>query len=157
MGRSYPNNIEITISGIDEARALLTKWLESTPQLVKDAVHDEMVDLMEESQKECPYDYTNDHTKDPNVPYHLRDTALVTQWCEPDDYRIVTTGSYDTPYAVYVHEILEYHHIPPTKAKFLEDVVNRREKEWLGNIMERVGDFYKEARPISQMQGGRFV
>ena len=156
MGRSYPNSIEITITGIDEAHALLTKWLVSAPEKVKVAIHDEMVELMEESQKECPYDYNNDHTKNTEVPYHLRDTALVTQWTDPDEYRIVTAGSYNTPYAVYVHEIMEYHHLPPTKAKFLEDPVNRRENIWLSNIMDKIGDFYVEIRP-TQMRGGRFI
>jgi hypothetical protein len=115
-----------------------------------------MTDLMEESQKECPYDYKNPHDQGED-DYHLRDTALVSQWVNPDG-AIVTAGSYNTPYAIYVHEILEYHHLPPTKAKYLEDPVNRREKHWLGNITQRMGDFYDDFsdRPF-QMQGGRFI
>jgi len=46
---------------------------------------------------------------------------------------------YGTLYAVYVHENLEARHKPPTKAKFLEDPVNRHADE-LGTVILDVAD-----------------
>jgi PDZ domain-containing secreted protein len=133
--------INIEITGMDEIVGNLQRWIQIAPDKVAAAIKDEMINLMEESQKECPYDDLNPHGKYDN-DYHLRDTAAVAQ--ETDGTIITTYGSYDKEYAIYVHEILEYHHQPPTKAKFLEDPVNRREPFWLKNIVERMGDFYSE-------------
>ncbi len=44
-------------------------------------------------------------------------------------------------YAVYVHEILEYQHAEPTKAKFLEHAMN----EDLQMIYKRLGQLYWES------------
>lgn len=139
--RTYPKSISIDLLGGPEIVANLRKWVESAPNKVAQAIKDEMIDLMEESKIECPYDWTNFHDQPLDGP-HLRDTAKVIQDISQD--QVITYGSYDTPYAVYVHEILEYHHLPPTKAKFLEDPVNRREKVWMPNITERMGDFYED-------------
>ena len=132
--------INIEIEGMDQIVGNLQNWVQNVaPDKVALAIYDEMTDLMVESQKECPYDEKNPHGAYDN-DYHLRDTAAVAQ--ETDGTIITTYGSYDKEYAIYVHEILEYHHLPPTKAKFLEDPVNRREKEWLKNITDRIGDMY---------------
>jgi len=139
--RTYPKSISIDLLGGPEIVANLRKWVEDiAPDKVAKAIKEEMIDLMEESKQECPYDVTNNHEKDDHG--HLRDTAKVIQDVSQD--QVITYGSYDTPYAIYVHEILEYHHLPPTKAKFLEDPVNRREKVWMTNITERIGDFYED-------------
>lgn len=41
------------------------------------------------------------------------------------------------PYAAFVHEIVEYQHASPTRAKFLEEAVN----EHLGEVRTRVAEF----------------
>jgi hypothetical protein len=147
MGRQYPHQVVITLEGAEECKALLTKWIEIAPDKVARVTREEMQDLMTESQKECPWDYNNAHE---DGSMHLRDTAKVAQ--QLDANGVTTYGFYDTPYAVYVHEILEYHHLPPTKAKFLEDPVNRREKEWIPNIARKLDDFYEA---FAKRQGAR--
>ena len=39
-------------------------------------------------------------------------------------------------YAALVHENLEFYHIPPTQAKFLEEAVNRHEKNFRSMIID---------------------
>jgi hypothetical protein len=45
----------------------------------------------------------------------------------------------EPPYAVYVHEMVEYHHAPPTRSKFLQAAVY----EDLDNIFNRIAESYK--------------
>ena len=51
---------------------------------------------------------------------------------------ISITFGYGVYYAIYVHEILENYHAPPTKAKFLEDPVNRHRADIPNEVMARV-------------------
>lgn len=44
------------------------------------------------------------------------------------------------PYTIIVHENLEFHHMPPTQAKFLEEAYNRHEME----IDARFVDFMRK-------------
>jgi len=45
---------------------------------------------------------------------------------------------YSTNYAIFVHEILENYHVPPTKAKFLEDPVNKNISKVTESINRRI-------------------
>lgn len=56
-------------------------------------------------------------------------------------YDVIVTISYDTKYAIYVHEILEAWHAPPTMAKFLEIPVKQSDKAFRMAIKEEVRKF----------------
>lgn len=45
---------------------------------------------------------------------------------------------YDIWYAGYVHEILRYHHAPPTQAKFLERAAMERHRDIERNLHARI-------------------
>jgi len=132
--------IEVQIQGGDQARANLAAWWGKAPKEVEAAMFSEMEDTMKESQAECPWDYANPHND--GTP-HLRDTAKTETYIQGD--QIVVAGSYATPYAVYVHEILGNHHLWPTKAKFLEDPATRRARVLVTNIGRKIGALFRGA------------
>lgn len=137
MGEGTPHKfIDVQIQGTAEAKANLKVWVDKMPMATGQAFLEEMQDTMKESQVECPWDYENEHLD--GTP-HLRNTANSEMVIEEGSGKVVVYGSYSTPYAVYVHEILENHHIYPTKAKFLEDPANRRAKVLIGNVAQKLG------------------
>jgi hypothetical protein len=132
--------IDVQIQGGDQARANLAAWWGKAPKEVEAAMFSEMEETMVESQVECPWDYENLH--EDGTP-HLRETARTDVFLEGD--KIVVAGSYSTPYAVYVHEILENHHLWPTKAKFLEDPATRRARVLVDNIGRKIAGLFRGA------------
>lgn len=72
-----------------------------------------------ESQKLCPVDTTNLRTSASTRVSPEEGGGFATE------ARVVYTASY----AIYVHEIVENYHKPPTSAKFLERVLKERQKE----------------------------
>jgi len=126
--------IKIELQGTEAAKQALREWATKATGATGEAMLGEMQDTMKESQDECPYDYENLH--EDGTP-HLRDTAKSQLFIwEPG--QIVVYGSYTTPYAVYVHEILEYHHLYPTKAKYLEDPATRKAGVLLENVKQKL-------------------
>lgn len=145
MGSGIPHKlIEVQIQGGDQARANLANWWAKAPRETEQAFYQEMEETMLESHRECPYDELNGHHD--GTP-HLRDTARVGTDLQGDE--IIIYGSYATPYAVYVHEILAYHHDWPTKAKFLEDPATRRARVLIENIKRRMAALFRD--PISNI------
>lgn len=140
MGEGVPHKfIEVQIQGTEQLRANLANWWVKFPHETQLAFYQEMEETIKESKVECPWDFTNPHND--GTP-HLRETARTDQ--DVSNNEIVTYGSYNTPYAVYVHEILSYHHDYPTKAKFLEDPACRRARVLVGNIKRKMGAMFKE-------------
>jgi len=136
MGEGTPHKfIDVQLQGGDQCRANLRVWVEKLPAATGQAFLEEMKETIEEAKVECPYDYENQHLD--GTP-HLRDTGHAEIGIQTQD-QIVVEGAFNTPYAVYVHEILENHHIYPTKAKFLEDPANRRAPRLLGNVARKLG------------------
>ena len=88
---------------------LKTQYSEATAS----ALFLELSVIMRESHDECPVEFGR-----------LRSTGVVS---DPEMLPglIKCKMGYSTEYAIFVHEILENYHAPPTKAKFLEDPVNR--------------------------------
>lgn len=59
---------------------------------------------------------------------------------------VVSYGKGGEPeYAVFVHEMVDYYHAPPTQAKFLEQAVN----EEVGNVRDRVAEFLKDRTGVN--------
>lgn len=135
MGQGVPHKlIDIQLQGAQQIKDNLQDFAQTMPVATAAAFLEEMKDTMKESQAECPYDYANLHLD--GTP-HLRDTAQSEIGIQNDN-EIEVLGSYGTPYAVYVHEILENHHLYPTKAKFLEDPATRRAPFILGHVSEKL-------------------
>lgn len=126
--------ISVKLEGTATARANLRVIAEKLPRQTRQAMVEQTDDVRIESQEECPYDYNNPHN---DGSPHLRDTAKTGIDEDTDEY-ISTYVSYDTPYAVYQHEILEYNHLFPTKAKFLEDPANRHARTWIPDLLRKV-------------------
>lgn len=140
MAEGVPHKlIDVQIQGGEKCRANLRVWAEKFPAATADAFLGDMQDTMVESQAECPFDYENQHLD--GTP-HLRDTAKAEIGIQTKDV-IVVEGSYSTPYAVFVHEILGNHHLWPTKAKFLEDPANRRAPGMLGRVRQKLGAMFR--------------
>lgn len=92
------------------------------------ALFQEMTRIMAESHDECPVEFGR-----------LRATGIVS---EPviGDGNVSCKMGYSTKYAIWVHEILENYHKPPTKAKYLEDPVNRNLDKVPQNINARIAN-----------------
>jgi len=58
-----------------------------------------------------------------------------TRW-EGEGFDTAVIVSYGTEYAVYVHEIVENRHKPPTQAKFLEQPA-REKRDRMGRIVAK--------------------
>jgi hypothetical protein len=140
MAASPHKLIDVQIQGGDQARANLAAWWAKAPKETQAAFVGEMEDTMKESQVECPWDDLNNH--DDGTP-HMRETARTDTYIQGDE--IIVAGSYSTPYAVYVHEILGNHHEYPTKAKFLEDPATRRAKVLIQNIGTKLASLFRGA------------
>lgn len=69
-------------------------------------------------------------------PGYLRDSARIEEYGTGHKFRAVFTIAYYAPYAVYVHEVLEYAHEPPTSAKFLERAAREVAPECVGIVAE---------------------
>jgi hypothetical protein len=139
MGAGIPHKlIDVQVQGGAKAIANLKLWADKMPVVTGDAFLEEMKDTVTEAKAECPYDYANLHLD--GTP-HLRDTGHSEMGVQNQD-QIVVEGAFNTPYAVYVHEILENRHLWPTKAKFLEDPVNRRAPSLMGNIQRKIAGIY---------------
>ena len=134
MAASPHKLIDVQIQGGDQARANLAAWWGKAQSETAQAFGDVLNNIIMESQAECPYDYENPH--DTGTP-HLRDTVLRTG---PgiEGNSIVAYISYNTPYAVIVHENPNVRHHYPTKWKFLEDPATRNIPTLLSNIQMRI-------------------
>lgn len=120
------------IKDFNQLKADLERLKSQHQYAIASGLFQEMSEIMSESHDECPVKFGR-----------LKATGQVE---EP----IIMSGrtscrmGYSTKYAIYVHEILENYHAPPTKAKFLEDPVNRN--------IDKVPQFIN--RSIAILMGG---
>jgi hypothetical protein len=111
----------VVVEGLDKVLSQFDEMISQMPADVDDAAMDWALNVKGESQIECPV----------NTGL-LRGSAYVER--DGDD---IVLG-YSMGYAVYVHENLEAHHAPPTKAKFLIDPVMRELDALQEQIAERL-------------------
>ena len=81
-------------------------------------------EILVESKKECPV-----------KTGFMRGSGYVTEPVIAYGQILLTIG-YSAEYAWWVHELIENYHHPPTKAKFLEEPLQR----YSGNIIQAVKD-----------------
>lgn len=108
----------IQIMGMEQIRKRAKKWDKEIREAAKEALYDEALLTLEESNTDVPVDTGN-----------LRASGYVKR---PNRLGNVHIG-YAAGYATYVHENLEAYH-PVGKAKFLEDVIKKRRKGFMGRI-----------------------
>jgi len=134
----------LKVKGFDALHANLRVIADRYPKELGYAMKEEGAAIMEESNRECPFDEFNDHLD--GTP-HLIETSKVVG-PETEGTNIKVTLSYDTPYAVIQHENLSFHHtFPGTKAKYLEGPFADRARFIVANLIravdiERMGGNY---------------
>lgn len=116
----------------DAMMGLIRRVAQKFPDKVAVALYQEAQIEMTESKRRCPVDTT------PHAPHpgQLRASGKV----HPPERRgknITVTMSYDTYYAVYVHEILDNFH-PVGQAKYLESVLNESAPYMSARIARRI-------------------
>lgn len=125
--------IDIDLTGYNE---ILRKLDDQSIEILLGEVEKEVEDTIQlafmESQLEVPVDTGL-----------LRSTGKA--WpVEKDGDGMEARITYGTHYGPYVHERVDIHHKPPTKAKFLEDPMKRQEKPFVEAVK----------RIFSEMLGG---
>lgn len=114
------------VDGVPAAVAKLRKFGVDGVVSARSATYTEAEEVMAESQVECPV-----------ASGHLRDSARIIE---------VPNGaggtaqelSYNEPYAYAVHEKVDVPHAPPTKAKYLEDPLNRHSVGFNERVAKRM-------------------
>lgn len=117
--------VSVQLTGDEEVMRNLIKYADIYTKETREALKQEADLIMSESKKECPIDTGR-----------LRSSAYVQAQNSGDV--VVEMGYSDVDYAIYVHEDLTKYHHYPTKAKFLEDPLNRAAPELAGKICDRV-------------------
>ena len=125
--------IDKTITNIEDLAKDAERLNAGYREAVGTALFQEASKVMNNSQDQCPVRYGV-----------LRASGYVS-----DPYEIGTAIKidlgYSANYAIYVHENLEARHLPPTKAKYLEDPVNLA-LPWIGYaINERLNALVLES------------
>lgn len=107
-------DISIVVTGLDALMREVGTSDEQAKRAMAIALYEEGAAAFAESQIQCPVEFGTLQSSGTLYP------PVITP--EGADV-LITYGGAASEYAVYVHEILENHHVPPTKAKFLEDPV----------------------------------
>jgi len=121
--------ITVEVKGTKELQRALEKLGDRAQAELGKALYAEAELIMTESKKQCPVDTGT-----------LRSTGYVKQSEEKGDLVEVEMGygGPAAPYAVWVHELTELHHNPPTKAKYLEDPVKAATPKLPGALAKRL-------------------
>lgn len=108
IGRQF----RLEVKGQENLLKQLVKGGRNAVELSGRFLYSHATDVFMQSQFEVPVDTGA-----------LRSSGYVTQpFIVGNEVAIaIVYGQAAAPYALWVHEILEHHHEPPTKAKFLED------------------------------------
>lgn len=120
--------VRVKVVGADKVAAELHKFAELIPEETLNAMLKEGELLLAESKPECPIDHSP-----------LRNSGYTTK---TEDGKGVEIG-YSQEYALIQHERLDYHHTPPTKAKYLEDPFDRRAPTMHANIANALRRKYR--------------
>lgn len=109
----------------------ITRAVEGIKDLTPEALEYGVQPIFDESQRQVP------------VKTHaLKDSGFIdTSITSKGARAVVAYGKGGKPgYGVFVHEMVDYYHAPPTKAKFLEDPANAHMDE----VPERTAKFIRD-------------
>jgi len=125
--------VGLEIKGLDNVFNNINKVIAECVDLSKIGLEKVGDDILRDSQIECPV--SNKPTKGTLKRTGKKYTTSFSGFhvCE------IKYGGPEAPYALYVHEDLEAQHVPPTKAKFLEDPYNRHLSTFVAKIARELG------------------
>lgn len=105
-------NYRLEVQGAGDLLEMLVRGGRNAVELSGRYLYAHATKVFEQSQLEVPVDTGA-----------LRSSGFITQpYIFGNQVAIsIVYGQAAAPYALWVHEILEYYHEPPTKSKFLED------------------------------------
>lgn len=114
-------DFRLEVEGMSELLEMLVKGGRNAVELSGRYLYAHAVKVFEVSQLEVPVDTGA-----------LRSSGFITQpFVFGNQVAIsIVYGQAAAPYALWVHEIMEYYHEPPTKAKFLEDPLTNSLEEF---------------------------
>jgi hypothetical protein len=117
MAKDY----RLEVEGMNDLLEMLVKGGRNAVELSGRYLYAHAVKVFEASQLEVPVDTGA-----------LRSSGFITQpYVFGNQVAIsIVYGQAAAPYALWVHEIMEYYHEPPTKAKFLEDPLTNSLEEF---------------------------
>lgn len=117
--------LEMSVIGEKELLAELDRLISAFPKAAAEALFEEALLIENASAREVPVEHGT----------LLRSRKTTTGKLFGDDAVVI---SYGTNYAIYVHERTELRHASPTKAKFLEDPVNKAKDGWEERLAGRI-------------------
>lgn len=117
MAKDY----RLEVEGMNDLLEMLVKGGRNAVELSGRYLYAHAVKVFAVSQLEVPVDTGA-----------LRSSGFITQpFVFGNQVAIsIVYGQAAAPYALWVHEIMEYYHEPPTKAKFLEDPLTNSLEEF---------------------------
>lgn len=117
MAKDY----RLEVEGMNDLLEMLVKGGRNAVELSARYLYAHAVKVFAVSQLEVPVDTGA-----------LRSSGFITQpFVFGNQVAIsIVYGQAAAPYALWVHEIMEYYHEPPTKAKFLEDPLTNSLEEF---------------------------
>jgi hypothetical protein len=124
--------IDIYVKSVSDMENHFNRFVKGFKPNITETLWQEARLVMNESQDQCPVEFGV-----------LKASGRVDDPVETEG-KMSIAMSYSTNYAVYVHENLEAHHDPPTKAKFLEDPLRQALPDIPGNIVYRMNALITE-------------
>lgn len=132
-------DIQITVTGMEEAKAKLTNFARKFPLQVAAALSDEADEIMTESKSEVPIDTGS--LKDSGFvdPPTISGNNISVKLGYGGKHVQVNpkTGQLTTIYAIIVHEDTQTNHARG-KAKYLIDPINRRKDQMLDRLNQAI-------------------
>lgn len=112
------------MQGLEAARLEMSRELQKIQGASPDILEEVLLEILEEAKALTPV-----------ASGRLRDSGAV----DLEQLKTVVRGqiSFDTPYAAYVHEILDNYH-PVGQAKFLQEAIQRRSGSLADDIASKI-------------------
>lgn len=114
--------------GLNTLQGYIKDGSERAAEAIRNEMTSVVATIFEESQHQVPVRYG-----------YLKGSGVNEK--DGENGRVIGYGGPAAGYALHVHEDLSAHHKPPTKAKFLEDPVNK----YIGELEGKVADVVEGA------------
>jgi len=127
--------VKLVLEGMEELQKALKEGKEQSPKAIAQAIWEEANLIFAKSQVLVPVDTGV-----------LRGSGGVSapQQGPQGFYVDIFYGGPAAPYALYVHEIIENYHKPPTQAKYLEQPLMEAQAELQNRIKDRIIDIIEK-------------
>ena len=127
--------VKLVLEGIEELQKALKEGKEQSPRAIAQAIWEESNLIFAKSQVLVPVDTGV-----------LRGSGGVSapQQGPQGMFVDIFYGGPAAPYALYVHEIIENYHKPPTQAKYLEQPLMEAQAQLQSRIKDRIIDIIEK-------------